>query len=26
LWQDLYQQFKAMEGAEASSGSVNQEL
>jgi len=26
LWQDLYQQFHAMEGAEASSGSVNQEL
>jgi Rod binding domain-containing protein len=26
LWQDLYQQFKAMEGADASSGSVNEEL
>jgi Rod binding domain-containing protein len=26
LWQDLYQQFKAMEGADASGGSVNEEL
>ncbi|HPC94895.1 MAG TPA: rod-binding protein [Sedimentisphaerales bacterium] len=26
LWQDLYQQFRAMEGADAGGGSVNEEF
>ncbi len=26
LWQDLYQQFQAMEGADADAGSVNEEF